>query len=439
VQYTSGVVEITSWEPGATNAITLESLVTETNVQAVDEVVFRIPIVPVRSGSVQIRFIHIDGGEQLSITADGTGRIDGANTVGMIDYQTGVVRIRFAQKVTVTPAVQAEAYYVEEAVFQEGGIDKILKPKPVYADSIRYNAVGYTYLPLSADILGLDPVRLPSDGRVPIYRAGDVVVVHHTDSTPFPISPTPSAGTTLNVGRVRVSYIKLYDDNDVPVDPTMYGYDLDAGTVTLGPTYVQGTLVLPLRAEHRIEDMALVTDVQINGVLAINRPLTHAFPANDSLVSSALIFGDMQARVFGKFSQESWTNVWSDSIIGNPTTSQFNDTLYPIHTTNKGSLEEKWALIFTSDQAFRVVGQHVGQIATGNTATDLAPLNPATGAPYFTLNALGWGSGWSAGNVLRFNTASANYPVWLARTVLQGPATAQSDSFQLQVRGDIDR
>jgi hypothetical protein len=85
------------------------------------------------------------------------------------------------------------------------------------------------------------------------------------------------------------------------------------------------------------------------------------------------------------------------------------------------------------------VGKTVGQIATGDINTDLSPLNPATNQPYFNLNKLGWGTGWAAGNVLRFNTAAANYPVWLARTVLHGPATALNDSFQLQVRGDIDR
>ena len=357
--------------------------------------------------------------------------------VGTIDYQSGVVRIRFGQKVIVDANVQAQPWYNADAVFTEASVQKIIKPRPVYADSIRYNAVGYTYLPLSADVLGMDPVRLPSDGRVPIFRTGDVCVVHHTDKTVFP--GTPNGGTVLDVGRVRVSYIKVLDSEGTPLDPTMYNTDLDAGTVTLKSNYALGALTLPLYAEHRIEDMALVTDVQINGRLALNRPLTHDYPAQAAVVSSALIFGDLQARAFSKFSQESWTNVWSDSIIGNPTTSQYNDTLYPIVTTNKGALEEKWALIFTTSTSFRVVGKSVGQIATGDINTDLAPINPATGQPYFTLNKLGWGTGWSAGNVLRFNTAAANYPIWLARTVLQGPATALNDSFQLQVRGDIDR
>lgn len=439
ISYQTGVATLDSWTPGATNGMTLQSMVTELNAQVADEVVFRVPIAPVRVGTVQIRGVPIEGnaGAQVSATADSQGDILSSYMIGKVDYQSGVVRIKFGQKVTVTPAVMAEPYYKPEAVFQEGGIDKIIKPRPFYADTIRYNAVGYTYLPLDASILGLDPVRLPSDGRVPIFRTGGVCVVHHTDNTTFP--GTPTVGTTLNVGRVRVSYIKVYGANNELLNPTMYTTDLDAGTVTLGSTYSQGTLTLPLRAEHRIEHMALVTDVQINGRLALNRPLTHTFPANSTLVSSALIFGDLQGRVFNLFSQESWTNVWSDSLIGNGTTAQFNEAVYPIVTTNRGSEEEDWALIFTTSTAFRVVGKNVGQIAVGSTSADLSPMNPARGAPYWSLNALGFGGGWSAGNVIRFKTAAANAPAWAARTVLQGPVTSLDDSFQLQARGDIDR
>ena len=357
--------------------------------------------------------------------------------VGTVDYQAGVVKVRFGTKVTVTPTVEAQPWYVEDAAFMEDGVKKIIEPKPVYADSIRYNAVGYTYLPLSADILGLDPVRLPSDGRVPIFRTGDVVVVHHTDKVAFPGAPT--VGTVLNVGRVRVSYIKVVDSAGALLDPTMYTNDLDAGIVTLKSNYAQGALVLPLYAEYRVEDMAVLTDVQINGRMALNTPLSHTFPLTGTMVSSALIMGDLQGRVFGEFSQEAWTNVWSDSRIGNNTTAQYNDALYPITTKNKGSTEERWVLIFTNSTSFRIVGEAAGQIGTGDINSDIAPLNPATGTPYFELKALGWGTGWAAGNVLRFNTAAANYPVWLARTVLQGPVTALSDSFQVQIRGDIDR
>jgi hypothetical protein len=438
IAYQTGVATITDWTPGAANSFTLQSLVTEMNAQTVDEVVFRVPIAPVRTGSVQVRVVPIEGnnGQPINVTADANGRLTSPWMIGTVDYQSGVVRIRFGQKLNAV-GNETASWYVEDATFMEGGIKKIVKPRPVYADSIRYNAVGYTYLPLSSDILGLDPVRLPSDGRVPIFRLGDVVVVHHTGKTVFP--GTPSVGTVLNVGRVRTSYIKVVDSAGTPLDPTMFDTDLDAGTVTLKSNYALGPLVLPLYAEHRIEDMAVVTDVQINGRMALNRPLTHTYPNVGTMVSSALIMGDLQGRVYAKFSQESWTNVWSDSRIGNNTTAQYNDVLYPITTKNRGSTEERWALIFTNSTSFRIVGQNAGQIGTGDINTDIAPINPATGTPYFELKALGWGTGWAAGNVLRFNTAAANYPIWLARTVLQGPATALNDSFQIQIRGDIDR
>jgi hypothetical protein len=245
--------------------------------------------------------------------------------------------------------------------------------------------------------------------------------------------------TTLDVGRVRVSYIKVLDNLGVALSEAMYTSDLDAGTVTLNSMYALGALQLPLKAEHRIEDMVLLTEVQISGLLKLNRPLTHTYPASGAYVSSALVFGDLQARVFGKQSQETWTNVWSDTLIGNATSAQYNDVVYPITSTNRGAQEQRWAAVFTSSTNFRVLGESVGQIATGDINSLCAPINPATGQPYFSLPAAGWGAGWSFGNTLRFNTAAANYPAWLARTVLQGPAGAVGDSFQVQVRGDIDR
>lgn len=59
------------------------------------------------------------------------------------------------------------------------------------------------------------------------------------------------------------------------------------------------------------------------------------------------------------------------------------------------------------------IGENVGVIATGNTSTDCAPNNAATGVPCFFLPALGWGNGWATGNVLRFNTIGSQFPVWV--------------------------
>ncbi|CAK0768600.1 hypothetical protein CCP4SC76_5060012 [Gammaproteobacteria bacterium] len=328
---------------------------------------------------------------------------------------------------------ETQIWYNSDAVV--GG--QIFKPKPVFADTIRFNAVAYTYMPLSADILGLDPVRLPSDGRVPIYRPGDVAVVHHTAIAPF--ANHSLAGDTLDVGRVRLSALRVLDagGNVFPAD--RYIADLDHGIVTLNTPLSLVGFVEPLIAEHRIEDMALISDVQINGSLALTRPLTHDYPAQTSRVSSALIIGDLQSRAHTLFAQQTWTGEWKDSRIGANTIAQYNETVFPIAVTNRGSIEERWALIFTNTTEFRAIGDSVGQIAYGSTANRFAPKNPETNVPYFEIDEKGWGSGWSAGNVLRFNTAGANYPIWISRTVLQGPASVLSDKFHVQVRGDIDR
>jgi hypothetical protein len=190
--------------------------------------------------------------------------------------------------------------------------------------------------------------------------------------------------------------------------------------------------------EDRIEDMVLVSDVQISGQVSFLQPLTHDYPIG-SYLSSALMAGDLHARTSLLFDQQTWVNAWSDDLSGSTAPASYNDVLAPLELTNKGAVTERWSVVFTGSTSFNVVGEHVGQIATGTINSDCAPLNPATGAPYFTLRALGWGSGWTAGNALRFNTVGALFPCWVVRTVQQGPETVIDDSFTLLIRGDVDR
>ncbi len=193
----------------------------------------------------------------------------------------------------------------------------------------------------------------------------------------------------------------------------------------------------PVTVEHRIEDMAQISDVQISGQIAFTRQITHAYPAG-SLLSSALVAGDLRAYVSNLFDQATWNGAWSDAISGAAATGTYNAVLAPIQVTNEGASTERWAIQFTNTTSFNVIGEHVGVIAVGNTGTACAPLNPATGEPYFTIPAAGWGLGWAAGNVLRFNTTGALFPVWVVRTIQQGPETVPNDSFTLLIRGDVD-
>ena len=124
--------------------------------------------------------------------------------------------------------------------------------------------------------------------------------------------------------------------------------------------------------------------------------------------------------------------------IGNTTTAQYNGLSYPQVITNKGAIDGKWALVFTSASAFQVVEEKLGVITTGNITSDCAPINPLTGEPYFLIKKEGWGSGWAASNAVRFNTDAALGPLWVIRTVISGQGTVDDDEFKLQIRGDAD-
>lgn len=436
--YGTGNVEITDWNAGQSNNPVLQSLVTQFGGTPVSVVAFRTALTPLRVQSLTITAALLDG-TSINVSANSAGVISHPKVKGTVNWEQGIVELYFATKTKITSAnradIEAEDWYDASMEYTEGSDTYINVPNWVLPETIKYSAVAYSYLPLSADLLGLDPVRLPSDGRVPIFRLADVIVVHHTASETW---NTPAVNDTLSMGRGRLAYIKLYDSDGVPVDPNMYDVDLDLGEVVLNSNYSATDLTLPLLAEHRIEDAAMALDVQINGTINLNKPLTHNFPSG-SMASSALMMGDIQGRAFNVFSQASWTNEWSDTRIGNPINAQYNDALYPIITVNRGVIEERWALIFTSTTAYRVVGEQSGQIGTGDINSDYSPTNPVTGAIYFTIKAAGFGGGWASGNVVRLNTAAASYPIDVARTILQGEATADDDSFQVQIRCGVDR
>lgn len=432
INYLSGDVALTSWTAGTNNAIQRVSCVTTVGENISSEFVFRTGAAPLRPGSLSIQYARAVGGTQ-NVTARIDGKIEASGISGSVDFETGLVRVRFGTTVTAA-GNESQPWFSADRVGTDG---KIFRPEPVAASSVRYSAVAYSYLPLDADLLGIDPVRLPSDGRVPIFRPGGFAVVGHTGK----ITTSVSNGQTINCARVRLSRVRVVGHNGTVIH-TGYTADLEAGTVTF--TNVTG-YSQPVTIEHRIEDMAVVRDVQISGEISFTRALTHEYPlaspgdpASGSFVASALVAGDLFSRVSLVFDQATWGGAWSDSLSGSSATATFNNTQYPIRVTNRGALTERWIVRFTNSTAFEVIGENVGVIATGNTSNDCAPNNPATGVPYFHLPALGWGNGWATGNVLRFNTIGAQFPVWVVRTVQQGPESVPDDNFTLLIRGDVD-
>lgn len=426
VDYETGSASLTTWTNGAALALSISAALMTFGNYTATTAFFRTAGSPIRPGSIYVQ-VTSESGTLLTATSDANGTLTGAKISGTTDQDTGVVRLAFGSMVAAA-GNEAEWWYDADNVVA----GQIYKPEPIIPSTLTYNAVVLANLPLNADILGLDPVRLPVDGRVPIYRPADVVVIHNTGS--FTLPNPVVANAVYNVGRTNLSEVWLVDQAGVKVDADQYIYNLTAGTVTMGAALTLTGLVQPLIAKHRVEDLALLSDVQINGQLTLSAPLSRAY-GTDSFVSSAILFGDMNARVENVFDLLSFT-AWSN-VAGTQSNAQFNDIDYPIEVLNNGSLGERWRISFTSATAFQVIGENLGVITTGTTAADCSPANALTGNPYFVIRAAGWGSGWSAGNQLRFNTIGAAAPIWIARTVLPG-ATLEGDSFSLQCRGDVD-
>lgn len=440
IQYGTGIVEIDSWTPNADNTIQIESLTTTTDLPPVNRISFRTPIIPIRVQSLTVVATSLEYG-QLTLTADEYGKIETNRAHGSINYDHGLVNINFYTKTEITTSNRAELeakdWYDVLLEYADTGKTYINVPVWIDASAVRYNAIAYTYIPLDADVIGLSATRLPLDGRVPIFRVGGVGIVSASKEYEL---PDQIAGKTYELPDQRIAWCELEDAGGAKVPFDMYTVDYDYGRFTLNGDFALNALVAPLKSKYRYQDMGLIRDVQINGQLTLTKPLTHNYEAENTVVGSALIIDEMQARYTRKFVQQTWNSVWADEASGGAISANYNDSLYPFVVSNKGVIQERWAIVFTDTTTFKCVGEYTGELALrGTINVDYGPINPVTNAPYFTIKKEGWGSGWANGNVLRFNTIAANYPVWVIRTVKQSEPTVISDRFQIMLRGDIDR
>lgn len=428
IDYATGVCTLTQWVKGATLSLSVQSCLVRFGSWTATDAFFRTSGSPIRPASLYVQ-VSAEDGELLTGTADTNGNITGASMVGKVEQTMGVAGVSFGAMVTAA-GNELQPWYNPANVV--GGM--VWKPRAVLPSTLRHSEVVLSNLPLNADILGLDPVRLPSDGRVPVVRPADVVEIHNTQSYN---AGTPAAESVINVGRTGLTALWLEDSNKLKLSDALYTVNLAAGTATMAVGASLAGYVTPIYAKHRIGEMALLTDVQINGQITLAAPLLNSYPQAGSFVSTALLYGDLQARVTNLFDQQTWTGIWKSTVDGSGATAQYNDVGYPVEVLNNATVTERWRLNFTSATAFQVIGENLGVIATGTTSADLSPVNPLTGLAYFTLRAAGWGSGWATGNQLRFDTIAAAPPTWLARCVLPGAALT-GDSFDAQLRGDVD-
>ena len=409
LDYTSGAATLTYWADGVAPGIDVSSCLTRYGDWTATTAVFRTQLAPLKPESVSITAVA-EGLGQINGVADADGNVAGAGFAsGSVNYEFGVSSVAFTA--------------------------------PVDPASIRYNAVAYSYLPLDAGILGIDPVRLPSDGRVPIYRPGDVVMVMHAADT---VPQTVLTGGVVELGRTRIAWVRVLDATGASV-ATGYTLDRAGGVVTF--TDVTG-IAMPVTVRHTVADLRQITDAQISGQLTLARPLTHAYPAGESIVASCLIHGDRRARVSATWDQATWNGTWSDALVGSEATATLDTIAHPIGVTNEGAETERWLLRWTSTTNVELIGERRGLVYSGPFTADIAPINPRTrntdgsgGVPYLTIPVAANGGGWSAGNVVRINTVGALADIWIARSIQQSdePAGEGADGCELYALGNIDR
>ena len=441
INYTSKKVSITKIDDELTTTISLAVIAgaSLTNEQITSILTFRTPSVPVVPMSFTFRVTDIEG-NVLTATADINGDIIADGMVGFINLETGVVRISFLKEIDIIdlpPGYETEDWYAPSLISDDGL--SVIRPVLVVPSTATMSCVVSSYIPLDAGLIGLNPIRLPIDGKVPIFRDGEILLIHNTQSYSCPSSL--SADQTFNVGRTDLAMLELYDADGVFVPETgNYIVDLLTGDVVMDNPLDLSAYSQPLVAVHRIENMLLASDVQVTGHIICTSPITNAYDVENTFVSSVLPAGDIQARVHNQFVQQSWTGEWSNSQTSDGILANFDSVNYPIEVVNKNATQERWAFIFTSSSAsedprVQIVGEHLGVIATN--VSILNDISYPIGAnPYLIIRTEGWGSGWATGNVLRINTAAGNFPIWFCRATLQGPATESEDNYVIAIRGD---
>lgn len=430
INYSTGIATITDYVvSGAPTAFSVQSLWTVRQKWTTASIFMRTQAAPLRPSGFVMNLADSQG-NSITATADNTGTITGTHLRGRMEYETGIAELQFGDYVldsSLTDEQKAEWWYDADDV---GAVQplKIWRPWPVDPTTLRYNSVAYFYLPIDAAILGLDPVRLPQDGRVPIYRAGGHVVIGHSG---FVGPVTVTNGQTIDTGRERLSRVRIVGSDGLVIH-TGYVAALDAGLINIED--VTGW-AQPVKIEHRIEQLVRIGDVQIDGTLSLVGQLAHDFPVG-SVVSTALITNNLMARVLATWDQATWTQVWTDTIVGAPALASYNAT---ITVTNAGAITQRWVMLVRSSSTFECIGEYTGSLGIHSMNVDFAPVNDDTGVPFFTLPAIGWGEGWIPGNALFVPTVGAMASFASIRTTQMGPPAGTDYEFELLGRGDVDR
>jgi hypothetical protein len=160
----------------------------------VEEVTFRTSLTNVNPASLQIR------GQLYSANASAQPTLGG----GTIDVEELTLVRSFSVTVdTDTGELVGDADITGSLDGGTGTVVLAAATVGLYIDpgSVRYDAVSESRVPMDSDLLGINPVRLPASGRVPVINQGGTLVIFHEQEQAI----TPSAGATVNCGRTDIA------------------------------------------------------------------------------------------------------------------------------------------------------------------------------------------------------------------------------------------
>jgi hypothetical protein len=328
------------------------------------------------------------------------------------------------------------------AINKETGVAELSFAFPIRPESLRLSySYGTIYKP---EYEAINTRALPLDGLVPVVQQGDVaVLVEHARARLTAAIDTDDMAIDVDDGSVFPAREVRVRIDDEEITGTMSGNTFSVvSRAANGTTAASHTKNTVMELVTRREEMLPVLQVAGNSVSTPN-PLAYGYKAGGAILTTAIVRGDLQAQETGHHTQVSWDGAtWQDDdeYTGDPAGGTYNFTNYPLGLTNQGATTERWLLevVSLSPVLVDIRGEYLGVIATDqDTSAEIAPTNPNTDAPYFTLDAAGWGAGWQVGNILRFNTVMAGGPAWITRVINARASDIQDDYATLQSRGDV--
>lgn len=444
IDMSTGLATITQWTAG-TPAPSLDALLTTLGDVVASDFVFMAPTRPLAPGSAQILATTI-GGTDISVQVPTTGIIASSLLSGIVNAHQGIFHLRFGYWKTLESGDELLWQYIAEHIRESD--NKIWWPVPIRAKTLRVNATAISYLPVDASEIGINPSAFPGNGLVQIFEKAADVVIHHEahDAMAGPIAP----GSVYDAGRNRLYRVRVTDANglDVPASATTW---TEHRTDEAGLLGVQFALVAslnltpyvqPFTLHHQVLDRNRVLDVDLSGLVTLERPVSHVFPVG-SHISRALPLGNMLVSLPVSFTQATWTSVWSDSRIGSEPIMQYQSALFPIELTNDGAITDRWVFVMQSATTFRCFSEALGEVGTSlgsphSISADFIPTNPLTGKAYFSARAGLLGAGGATGECFRFNTVGAARGIWPIVSVLPGNSLVSADQFKVQIIGNAE-